>query len=79
MRTYQVSDKQPSGVKVGNFVKIGYKGERFWVKVVKITRSKRSRSMDHFIGIVDNRPITPEIKYKDKLTFYRKNIFMKTD
>ena len=59
-------------IKKGDLVKISDMKNAFWVKIIKIRKSKHNRA---FIGIIDNQLTNSDYNYGDLISFNDFNIF----
>ena len=59
-------------IKKGDLVKISDMKNAFWVKIIKIRKSKHNRG---FIGVIDNQLTNSDYTYGDLIAFHDSNIF----
>ena len=59
-------------IKKGDLVKVSDMKNAFWVKIMKIRKSKYNKS---FIGAIDNQLTNSDYNYGDLITFNDSNVF----
>ncbi len=59
-------------IKKDDLVKISDMKNAFWVKVIKIRKSKHYRD---FVGVIDNQLTNSDYTYGDLIAFHDSNIF----
>lgn len=74
MSRFKVSDREFNSVQIGDMVKVELNGERFWVKILRLSPSKKNKSRDRFTVAVKNDLIISKFKYNAKIRILRRNI-----
>ena len=72
----KLPQKTLDNIKLGDTVKISAYGERFWVEVIHIHKTKSYETTgNRFVGRVDNELFTPKIKFNDLVRFRSYHIY----